>query len=178
MSQQKLLTFLAEEEHFATQDGFKKLFSRIQHFNLEEFGVIIIKVPESVTMEQRKKLVPLLNELQLREINRQKSSFVATDIYTLDRDPDPEDPHYEKRTYNWKQWMRKNVNTYLATPEHFWEYLEAKKNANEPIEYGVAEPGTLIADGKYKVLFRFRSTTLFWSPTIVRSPSTVSFWLP
>ena len=75
MSKEKLLTFVAEEEHFSSQDGFMKLLRRIQHFNLEEFGVIIIKVPESVTIDQRKKLVPLLEQIKLNEFNRPKSSL-------------------------------------------------------------------------------------------------------
>ena len=103
MSKQKLLTFLAEEEHFSSQDSFIQLLRRIQHFNLEEFGVIIIKVPESVTLEQRKKLVPLLEQIKLNEFNRQKSSFVATDFYSLARNPTPKDPEYVKRKLTWKQ---------------------------------------------------------------------------
>ena len=166
MSKAKLLTFLAEEEHFSSQDGFIQLLRRIQHFNLQEFGVIIIKVPESVTLEQRKKLVPFLEQIKLNEFNRQKSSFVATDFYSLARNPTPIDSEYVKRKFIWKQWMKKHGNTYLTSPENFWQFLIEKQNANKAIDYGVAVPGTLIADSKYKFLFRSRSTTRFWSPIL------------
>ena len=172
MSKAKLLTFLAEEEHFSSQDGFIQLLRRIQHFNLEEFGVIIIKVPESVTIEQRKKLVPLLEEIKLNEFNRQKSSFVATDFYSLarTRDPTPEDLEYVKRKFTWKQWQKKHGNNYLTSPEDFWQFLLEKQNADKAIHYGVAVPGTLIADSKYQ---SFYFDTAQPTPFSYRRPNSV-----
>ena len=63
---EKLITFLAEEEHFQDENGFMELIRRIQHFGLDKFGVVHVKVPESVTAAQRKKLVPLLENLKLK----------------------------------------------------------------------------------------------------------------
>ena len=63
---EKLMTFLATEEHFRNEDGFMELIRRIQHFGLDKYGVIHVKVPDSVTIDQRKKLVPLLDKLKLK----------------------------------------------------------------------------------------------------------------
>ena len=63
---EKLMTFLATEEHFRNEDGFMELIRRIQHFGLDKYGVIHVKVPDSVTVDQRKKLVPLLDKLKLK----------------------------------------------------------------------------------------------------------------
>ena len=52
-----------------------------------------------------------------------------------------------KRRYDWKQWVRKHGNKYISSPEEFWDLLQEKRNSKEAIEYGVAEPGTLIAEG-------------------------------
>ena len=54
------------EEHFRNEDGFMELIRRIQHFGLDKYGVIHVKVPDSVTIDQRKKLVPLLDKLKLK----------------------------------------------------------------------------------------------------------------
>ena len=52
-----------------------------------------------------------------------------------------------KRRYDWKQWVRKHGNKYISSPEEFWDLLQEKRNSKQAIEYGVAEPGTLIAEG-------------------------------
>ena len=60
-----------------------------------------------------------------------------------------------KRRYDWKQWVRKHGNKYISSPEEFWDLLQEKRNSKEAIEYGVAEPGTLIAEGMS--IWKFRS---------------------
>ena len=149
MSKEKLITFNAEEEHFSSQEGFMTLMRRIQHFQLDQFGVVIIKCPKLITINQKKKLLPLLEEVHLTEYQRQKTKFVVEDFYSMARieKATKDDPEYVKRRYNWKQWVRKHGNKYLSTSEEFWDLIQEKRNSKQAIEYGVAEPGTLIAEG-------------------------------
>ena len=102
------------------------LMRRIQHFQLYQFGVLIIKVPQSVTIDQKKKLLPLLEKLHLRENQRQKTKFVVEDIYSMARIEKAtiRDPEYVKRKYDWKQWVRKHGNKYQTSPEDFWDLLQ------------------------------------------------------
>ena len=83
MSRQKLITFNAEPEHFSSQEGFMTLVKRIQHFQLDQFGVVIIKCPKSVTIDHKKKMLPLLEKIHLNEYQRQKNKFVVEDGFTL-----------------------------------------------------------------------------------------------
>lgn len=125
------------------------LIKRIQHFNLHQFGVLKIKVPNSVTNDQKKKLLPLLEKIHLKEYHRQKTKYVAEAIYSMARHEKPNkgDLEYVKRKYDWKQWVRKHGNEYLTSPEEFWDLLQKRRNSKHAINYGVAEPGTLIAEG-------------------------------
>ena len=56
------------------------------------------------------KLLPLLEEIQLTEYQRQKTKFVVEDFYSIARieKATKDDPEYVKRKYNWKQWVRKH----------------------------------------------------------------------
>ena len=83
MSREKLITFNAEPEHFYSQEGFMTLVKRIQHFQLDQYGVVIIKCPQSVTIEHKKKMIPLLEKIHLNEYQRQKNKFVVEDGFTL-----------------------------------------------------------------------------------------------
>ena len=59
------------------------LVKRIQHFQLDQYGVLIIKCPQSVTIEHKKKMIPLLEKIHLNEYQRQKNKFVVEDGFTL-----------------------------------------------------------------------------------------------
>ena len=122
MYRQKLITFNAEPEHFSSQEGFMTLVKRIQHFQLDQFGVVIIKCPKSITIDQKKKMLPLLEKIHLTEYQRQKNKFVVEDVYSLSRieKETKEDPEYVKKRYDWKQWIRKHGNKYLTTTDDFW----------------------------------------------------------
>ena len=98
MSKEKLITFNAEEEHFSSQEGFMTLMRRIQHFQLDQFEVIIIKCPKSITIAQIKKLLPLLEKIHLTEYQRQKTKFVVEDFFSMARIEKPtiDDPEYEE----------------------------------------------------------------------------------
>ena len=83
-------------EHFYSQEGFMTLVKRIQHFQLDQYGVVIIKCPQSVTIEHKKKMIPLLEKIHLNEYQRQKNKFVVEDVYSLSRieKETKEDPEY------------------------------------------------------------------------------------
>ena len=133
------------------------LVKRIQHFQLDQFGVVIIKCPKSVTIDHKKKMLPLLEKIHLNEYQRQKNKFVVEDVYSLSRieKETKEDPEYVKKRYDWKQWVRKHGNKYLTTTDEFWDLIQEKRTSNQSIHYGVAEPGTLIAEGMS--IWNFRS---------------------
>ena len=101
MSREKLITFNAEPEHFYSQEGFMTLVKRIQHFQLDQYGVLIIKCPQSVTIEHKKKMIPLLEKIHLNEYQRQKNKFVVEDVYSLSRiwKETKEDPEYIKKSH-------------------------------------------------------------------------------
>ena len=157
MSREKIITFTADPEHFSSQEGFMTLVKRIQHFQLDQFGVVIIKCPKSITIDQKKKMLPLLEKIHLNEYQRQKNKFVVEDVYSLSRieKETKEDPEYVKKRYDWKQWIRKHGNKYLTTTDDFWDLIQEKRHSYQSIHYGVAEPGTLIAEGMS--IWKFRS---------------------
>ena len=101
MSREKLITFNAEPEHFYSQEGFMTLVKRIQHFQLDQYGVLIIKCPQSVTIEHKKKMIPLLEKIHLNEYQRQKNKFLVEDVYSLSRiwKETKEDPEYIKKSH-------------------------------------------------------------------------------
>ena len=78
-----------------------------------------------------------------------QKSYLVEDVYSMARieKATKEDPEYVKRKYDWKQWVRKHGNKYLTTPEEFWDLIQEKRNSKQAINYGMAEPGTLIAEG-------------------------------
>ena len=77
------------------------LVKRIQHFQLDQYGVVIIKCPPSVTIEHKKKMIPLLEKIHLNEYQRQKNKFVVEDVYSLSRiwKETKEDPEYIKKSH-------------------------------------------------------------------------------
>ena len=119
--------------------------------------MVIIKCPKSVTIDQKKKMLPLLEKIHLTEYQRQKNKFVVEDVYSLSRieKETKEDPEYVKKRYDWKQWVRKHGNKYLTTTDDFWDLIQENRHSNQSIHYGVAEPGTLIAEGMS--IWKFRS---------------------
>ena len=119
--------------------------------------MVIIKCPKSVTIDQKKKMLPLLEKIYLTEYQRQKNKFVVEDVYSLSRieKETKEDPEYVKKRYDWKQWVRKHGNKYLTTTDDFWDLIQENRHSNQSIHYGVAEPGTLIAEGMS--IWKFRS---------------------
>ena len=102
-------------------------------------------------------MLPLLEKIYLTEYQRQKNKFEVEDVYSLSRieKETKEDPEYVKKRYDWKQWVRKHGNKYLTTTDDFWDLIQENRHSNQSIHYGVAEPGTLIAEGMS--IWKFRS---------------------
>ena len=69
---------------------------------MDQFGVVIIKCPKSITIDQKKKMLPLLEKNHLTEYQRQKNKFVVEDVYSIARieKETKEDPEYVKKKYD------------------------------------------------------------------------------
>ena len=61
----------------------------------------------------------------------------------------------KRRSWICQQWIRKHGNKYLTTTDDFWDLIQEKRHSYQSIHYGVAEPGTLIAEGMS--IWKFRS---------------------